>query len=53
MAKVKLSKKPRSILMFYKGKKILSRFKLTYKLTPREIIELEVIHMSVKTHVSR
>ena len=31
-----------------KGKKILSRFKLT-SLTPRDLLELEVLHISIKT----
>ena len=38
MAKIKLPKKPHSRVIF---------------LTPREIIELEVMHISIKTHVSR
>ena len=48
MAKIKLPKKASKHGNIYnKGKKIAR------KLTPREIIELEVVHTSVKTHVSR
>ena len=56
MAKIKLPQKPHCmvILFFNKGKKILSNLSSQATgLTPREIIELGVIHISIKTHVLR
>ena len=53
MAKIKLPKNPLSMPgnILNKGKKILSRFKLSAD--PREKIELEVIRFSVKKDISR
>ena len=53
MAEIKLPKKPHSMAIFLlKVRRYLIKISAD-KLTPREITELEVIHISIKTHVSR
>ena len=50
MAKIKLPKKPHSMVIFLIKVRRFIEIK-AQKLTPREIIELEVIHIAVKSHV--
>ena len=53
MAKITLPKEPHSMVInFSQRQEDLIQIRAN-KLTPREITELEVIHISVKTHISR